>query len=57
MNDSLGVVPQRISALPSRIAGRFLTGPAGHFLAGAIDWLALLGRYLAARAAGRDPWA
>jgi hypothetical protein len=41
----------------SRIAGRLLTGPAAHFLGAAIDWLALAGRYLAARARGRDPWA
>jgi hypothetical protein len=34
-----------------------LTGPAGHFVAGAIDWLALIRRYVAARVAGRDPWA
>ena len=43
--------------MPSRFAARILTGPVGHFVAGTIDWLALLGHYLAARAAGRDPWA
>ncbi|HWF72435.1 MAG TPA: hypothetical protein VG186_03770 [Solirubrobacteraceae bacterium] len=42
--------------MSSRFAARLLTGPAGFFLAGAIDWLALLGRYVAARARGRDPW-
>jgi hypothetical protein len=42
--------------VPSRFAARILTGPAGHFLAGTIDWLALIGRYVAARARGRDPW-
>jgi len=49
-------VSARISGLPSRLAGRLLTGPAGHFAAGLIDWLALLGRYVAARVTGRDPW-
>jgi hypothetical protein len=52
----LGVVPAWISGLPSRIAGRVLTGPVGHFAAGLIDWLALLGRYAAARVTGREPW-
>ncbi|HWF49744.1 MAG TPA: hypothetical protein VG294_03775 [Solirubrobacteraceae bacterium] len=42
--------------MPSRFAARILTGPAGHFVAGTIDWLALIGHYLAARARGRDPW-
>jgi hypothetical protein len=42
--------------MPSRFAARILTGPVGHFVAGAFDWLALIGRYLAARAAGREPW-
>jgi hypothetical protein len=40
----------------SRLAARILTGPVGFFVAGTIDWLALLGRYLTARAAGREPW-
>jgi hypothetical protein len=42
--------------MPSRFAARILTGPVGHFVAGAIDWLALIGYYLGARARGRDPW-
>jgi hypothetical protein len=43
--------------MASRFAARIITGPAGHFVAGAVDWLVLIGHYLAARAAGRDPWA
>jgi hypothetical protein len=43
--------------VPSRLAARILTGPVGFFVAGAVDWVVLLSRYLAARAAGRDPWA
>jgi hypothetical protein len=43
--------------MPSRFAARILTGRAGHFVAGTVDWLVLLARYLAARATGRDPWA
>jgi hypothetical protein len=42
--------------VPSRFPARIITGPAGHFVAGTIDWLALIAHYLAARAAGRDPW-
>ncbi|HWC86855.1 MAG TPA: hypothetical protein VG388_09970 [Solirubrobacteraceae bacterium] len=42
--------------MASRLAACILTGPVGFFLAGALDWLALLGRYVMARAAGRDPW-
>jgi hypothetical protein len=42
--------------LPSRLAARIITGPIGFFVAGVIDWLALLGHYLRARVAGRDPW-
>jgi hypothetical protein len=40
----------------SRFAARLITGPVGHFVAGAIDWLVLAGHYGAARARGRDPW-
>jgi hypothetical protein len=40
----------------TRLAGRLLTGPAAHFIAGLIDWLALLRRYFAARLRGHDPW-
>lgn len=42
--------------MASRFAARILTGPAGHFVAGVVDWLALLVHYLIARATGRDPW-
>jgi hypothetical protein len=41
----------------SRFAARIVTGRAGHFVAGTVDWLVLIGRYVTARAAGRDPWA
>ncbi|HEY8638240.1 MAG TPA: hypothetical protein VIL64_03275 [Solirubrobacteraceae bacterium] len=34
----------------------FYTGHAGHLVAGVIDWCELMGRYLVARARGRDPW-
>jgi hypothetical protein len=34
----------------------FYTGPAGHLVAGVLDWVALLGRYAWARARRRDPW-
>jgi hypothetical protein len=40
----------------SRIGARLLTGPVGHFVAGAIDWLILAWRYLTARARGESPW-
>ena len=39
----------------ARLATWLVTGPVGHLVAGAIDWLALLGRYGWARARGRDP--
>ena len=42
--------------MPTRFAARIVTGPVGHFIAGTVDWLALIGRYLKARATGRDPW-
>jgi hypothetical protein len=40
----------------SRLAARLLTGPLGHFAAGAVDVLAALATYLRARLAGREPW-
>jgi hypothetical protein len=40
-----------------RFCAWLVTGPLGHLYAGVVDWLALLGRYLWARARGRDPWA
>jgi hypothetical protein len=43
--------------MPTRLAARILTGPIGHFIAGTVDWLALIAHYLAARVTGRDPWA
>jgi hypothetical protein len=43
--------------MATRFAARIITGPAGHLVAGAIDWLALIRHYLAAKATGRDPWA
>jgi hypothetical protein len=41
--------------MPSRVAGRLLTGPAAFFLAGLIDVGALLVAYLRWRAAARRP--
>jgi hypothetical protein len=38
-----------------RFAARLLTGPLGFFVAGVIDWLDLLARYLGARVRGRRP--
>jgi len=45
-------------ALPrrTRFAAWLVTGPVGHLAGGFLDWLGLLGRYLWARARGRDPW-
>jgi hypothetical protein len=42
--------------MPSRLAARVITGPCGHFVAGTLDVLALLGHVLRARVTGRDPW-
>ena len=39
-----------------RMTAWYFTGPLGHLVAGVADWAALLGRYLWARARGRDPW-
>jgi hypothetical protein len=40
-----------------RLAAWLVTGPLGHLAAGVVDWLELFGRYVWARARGRDPWA
>jgi hypothetical protein len=37
------------------VAAWVVTGPLGHLYGGAADWVALLARYLVARARGRDP--
>jgi hypothetical protein len=42
--------------VPSRFAARVITGPWGHFVAGTVDILALVGHVLRARLTGRDPW-
>jgi hypothetical protein len=38
-----------------RLAAWLVTGPVGHLWGGVGDWAELLGRYLWARARGRDP--
>jgi hypothetical protein len=43
--------------MAERLAAAVVTGPVGHFVGGLLDWGELLGRYLYARARGRDPWA
>lgn len=40
----------------TRIAAWLLTGPVGHLVAGATDWVTLLARYAWARARGRRPF-
>lgn len=40
--------------LPERAAARLLTGPVGHLVAGAIDWVVLLSRYWWARIRGQQ---
>jgi hypothetical protein len=40
----------------SRLAARLLTGPLGHFVAGAVDVLVALSVYVRARLMGREPW-
>jgi len=39
-----------------RLAAWLVTGPVGFFVAGVVDWLALLVRVGRARVRGRDPW-
>jgi hypothetical protein len=56
MAASRASAPQRIRATVwRRFAARLLTGPLGFFVAGVIDWLALLARYVRARTRGRRP--
>jgi hypothetical protein len=43
--------------LPRRVAAWFVTGPAGHLLAGFLDWLELFTGWIWARVRRRDPWA
>jgi hypothetical protein len=43
-------------SLRSRAAARLVTGPLAFLLAGAVDWVVLLGRYARARFRGRRPW-
>lgn len=37
----------------ARAAARLVTGPAAFLVAGVLDWVVLLGRYLSARGRGR----
>ena len=39
-----------------RFAAWLVTGPIGHFVAGVIDWLALIVHVVRSWMAGRDPW-
>jgi hypothetical protein len=56
MAASRASAPRRIRTTAwRRFAARPLTGPLGFFVAGVIDWLALLAQYLGARAHGRRP--
>jgi hypothetical protein len=61
-NDSVRSVarpgaPPAKPSRPRRLAAWAVTGPLGFLVAGVVDWLALLVRYVSARVAGRDPWA
>jgi hypothetical protein len=40
----------------TRFAAWLYTGPVGHLYGGLADWSELMGRYLWAKARGRDPW-
>jgi hypothetical protein len=40
----------------ARFAAWLVTGPIGHFVAGVLDWLALLAHVVRARMTGTDPW-
>jgi hypothetical protein len=56
MAASRASAPRRIpTTVWRRFAARLLTGPLGFLVAGVIDWLELLGKYLGARARGRRP--
>jgi hypothetical protein len=46
-------MPPRRPSPPTRAAARLVTGPAAFLLAGVIDWVVLLSRYVRARARGR----
>jgi hypothetical protein len=39
-----------------RFVAWLVTGPLGFFVAGVIDWLALLAYVVRARLSGREPW-
>jgi hypothetical protein len=39
-----------------RLCAWLVTGPIGFFVAGVIDWFALLARLIRARLSGREPW-
>jgi hypothetical protein len=39
-----------------RACAWLVTGPIGFFVAGVLDWLALLAHVLRARRRGREPW-
>lgn len=54
--------PPRAAARPAggpfmRAQAWLVTGPLGHAAGGLADWAELLGRWVLARARGRDPWA
>jgi len=42
-------VPERLLTPVERVAARVVTGPFAHFVAGALDWLALAARLLVTR--------
>ena len=44
-------------ARPDRLLAWLVCGPAGHLAAGVADWAELYGKYLWARARGKEPWA
>lgn len=49
-------VPRPRRGPAERLAAWWITGPLGHFAGGFADWLQMLGRWLWARARGREPW-
>jgi hypothetical protein len=49
-------VALRRPAATTRLAAWLVTGPIGHLVAGVIDWVVIMGRYVLARARGREPW-
>jgi hypothetical protein len=46
----------RRSTLVRRFEAWLYTGPLGHLYGGLADWCELMGRYLWAKARGRDPF-